>query len=76
MLGKDLGNGTPGNVSTEVVYNVEDNSTNPTREYRFIVDVALHPGHQMFNVCWSRHFCRTLEVLGILPQILEPIGIR
>jgi hypothetical protein len=46
--------------------------TNPARENRFIVNVALDPGHQVFDICWCWHFRGTLVVLGILPEVLEP----
>lgn len=75
MLGKDLGNGTPANVSKEQSINLEE-LTDPAGENRFIVYVALNPGHQMFDVCRSGHFRGALEILGILPEVLEPMYVR
>jgi len=46
---------------------------NSTWEYSFIVNVALNPGHQMFNVRGSRHLCGTFVVLSVLPEVLELI---
>ena len=41
--------------------------TNSAWKHLFIVDIALHPRHQMLNVLWRRHLCRLLEVLIVLP---------
>lgn len=45
--------------------------TKPAGERLFIVDIALHPRHQMFDVLGCRHFRGSLEVLGVLPEIFE-----
>lgn len=39
-----------------------------------VVNVALNPSHQVLNVGWSWHLRWTLEVLRILPQVLELVG--
>lgn len=48
-----------------------DEHTNSAREHLLIVYIALHPRHQMLNVLRCRHLCWLLEVLVVLPQILE-----
>lgn len=37
----------------------------------FIVDVVLHPGHEMFDVfrCWKP--CRVFVLFVVLPKIFE-----
>lgn len=37
-----------------------------------VVDAALDPRHELFDVGWRRHLGGPLEVLVVLPQILEP----
>lgn len=45
--------------------------TNTARESLFVVDIALYPGHQVFNVLRGRHFCWPLEVFCVLPKVLK-----
>lgn len=42
-------------------------------EVGLLVNLALHPAHQVLDVgrCW--HLCRALKVLIVLPQVLEPV---
>lgn len=42
-------------------------------EHGLVVDVGLHPCHEVFNVLRSGHLGRLLERLRVLPEILEPI---
>jgi hypothetical protein len=49
--------------------------TNTAREGLFIVDIALDPSHQMFDVLRRGHFRWTLEVFGVLPEIFESEAI-
>ena len=48
-------------------------STDSAGEYGLVVNIALDPAHQMFDVCRCRHLCRALEVLRILPEVFELI---
>lgn len=36
-----------------------------------VVDIALYPGHELFNVGWCGHLGGPFEVLVILPEILK-----
>ncbi len=47
--------------------------TNAAGEHRFVVDIALNPCHEMLDIFGCRHLSRTLVILRVLPQILEPI---
>src|SRR3569833_206917 len=38
----------------------------------FVVDIALHPGHQLLDVSRRRHLGGLLVVLVVLPEVLEP----
>ena len=51
---------------------ISKNPTNSTGKNSFIVDIALHPSHQLLDVGRCSHLGWTLVVLIILPQILEP----
>ena len=53
---------------------VTDSFTIRAWEDGLVVNVALNPSHQVLNVGWSWHLRWTLEVLRILPQILELVG--
>lgn len=46
--------------------------TDFARKHLLVVDVALDPSHEMFNVFRRRHLCRLLKFVGVLPEILEP----
>lgn len=46
--------------------------TDATGEHLLIVDIALYPSHEVLNVFGSRHLGWPLEVLGVLPEVLEP----
>ena len=46
--------------------------TDLARKHLFIVDVALNPAHQMFDIIRGGHFRRTFVILRVLPEILEP----
>ena len=70
MLEKVFGNCTPMEVRISSVA-LHTQHTNSAWEHSFIVDVALNPGHQMFNVSWSWHLRGTFVVFGILPEVLE-----
>ena len=39
-----------------------------------VVDVALDPGHELLDVGGRGHLGRALEVLVVLPQVLELVG--
>lgn len=43
------------------------------RQNLFVVDVCLHPRHELFDVCWGGHLGRSFVVLIILPEVLEPV---
>ena len=53
---------------------VRDSLTIRAWEDGFVVNVALNPSHQVLDVGWSWHLRWTLEVLRILPQVLELVG--
>lgn len=46
----------------------------PAREHRFVVDITLDPCHQMLDIFRCRHLGRSLEILGVLPEIFEFIS--
>lgn len=45
--------------------------TDPAGKHLLVVDIVLDPTHEVFDVLGRRHFGGFLEVLGILPEILE-----
>lgn len=47
--------------------------TYPAREHRFVIDITLDPCHQMLDIFRCRHLGRSLEIIGVLPEIFEPI---
>lgn len=47
--------------------------TYATREDGLIIDIALNPAHQVFDVGWCWHLGWSLVILGILPEILKPV---
>jgi len=47
--------------------------TYPTRELLLVVDVVLTPCHKVLDVFWRRHLGGPLEVLRVLPQVLESV---
>lgn len=49
--------------------------TDPAGKHLFVVDIALHPTHQVFNVSRRGHFGRSSVMFRILPQVLEPIVV-
>ena len=70
--GNVLGKGAPEATSTAgYAIGCLKDRTNSAWEHRLVVDIALDPCHKVFNVLWSRHLCWPLEVLRVLPQILE-----
>jgi hypothetical protein len=48
--------------------------TYSARKHSLIVNIALDPTHQVFDVCRSGHFRGTFEVLRILPEVFELVG--
>lgn len=46
--------------------------TNSTGKNSLVVNVALHPGHQLLDVGRGSHLGWTLVVFAILPQVLKP----
>lgn len=49
--------------------------TDAAGKHLLVVDIALHPGHQMLDIFRCRHLGWSLEVLRILPEVLEPAQI-
>jgi hypothetical protein len=45
---------------------------NTTRHDGLVVDTALNPGHELFNVGWCSHLGGPFEILVVLPEILKP----
>jgi hypothetical protein len=45
--------------------------TYPAGKHLLVIDVALNPCHEMFNVLGSWHLRGTLVVLAVLPQIFK-----
>lgn len=43
------------------------------RQHRLVVDVALHPAHQLLDVGRRRHLRRPLVRLAVLPEVFEPV---
>ena len=71
--GNVLGNETPGTMlDGPQRVPCSASLTNLAWELGLLVNDALHPAHQVLNVGRGRHLGRTLEILGILPQVLEP----
>jgi hypothetical protein len=46
--------------------------TDATGKHLLIVDIALYPTHEVLNVFGGRHLGWPLEVLRVLPKVLEP----
>lgn len=46
--------------------------TDSAREHLLVVDVGLTPCHEVLDVLWRGHLGWSLEVLGVLPEVLEP----
>lgn len=40
-------------------------------EHLFIVDIGLHPSHQVLDILGCGHLGRSLVVLTVLPQVLK-----
>ena len=51
-------------------------NTDTAGEHLLIVDIRLHPRHQVFNILGCGHLSRSLVVLAVLPQVLEPGGCQ
>lgn len=47
--------------------------TDTARKHLLVIDVALDPGHQVFDVLGSGHFGWPFVFLRILPEILKPV---
>jgi hypothetical protein len=45
--------------------------TDSRGKHSLVIDVALHPGHQMLDILGRRHLCRPLVLSAVLPEILE-----
>jgi hypothetical protein len=58
-------------VSNAQFQGLGKSSTNSAREDSLVVNVALNPAHQMFDICRSRHLRWAFKVLRILPQVLK-----
>ena len=71
MLENVFGNGTPAYHEQLEIWRRQENCTNSAGEDSLIVNIALNPTHQMFDVCWSGHLGWAFVVLGILPQVLK-----
>ena len=64
MLGKDLGKGTPGDVSKgHMCGRRGSHYTNSAGKDSFVVNIALNPSHKVLDVCWCGHLCGPFEVL-------------
>lgn len=50
--------------------------TNPAGHDSLVIDAALDPSHELLDVCRCWHLGRALEVLVVLPEILEPVPNR
>jgi hypothetical protein len=69
-----LGKGTPGeNISggSNQEMDCGDKHTDSTGEHLLVVDVALHPGHEVFDVFRGGHFSWAFVVFRVLPEVLE-----
>jgi hypothetical protein len=44
-------------------------------EHGFVVDVGLHPGHQVFDVLGRGHLGGLFEGFGVLPEVFESGGV-
>lgn len=54
----------------------EERATYSGREYLLVVNVVLHPGHEVLNVFRSRHLCRSFVLVLVLPEVFEPTPVR
>jgi len=50
---------------------LREGDTNSAWKYLLVVDIALNPCHEMFNVLWSWHLGGSLVVLIVLPEVFE-----
>ena len=48
--------------------------TDSAGEHLFIIDVALHPAHQVLNIFRGGHLGGPLVILRVLPEVFEPIS--
>lgn len=46
--------------------------TDSAGKHGLVVDIALHPSHEMLNVLRSGHFRGSFVVFGILPKVFKP----
>lgn len=60
-------------LATRLVSIWQDGRTDSAGEDLFIVDIALHPTHQMLHVGRRRHLGRSLVMFRILPEVFEPV---
>jgi hypothetical protein len=59
-------------VSDEGGKGLGERHADPAWEHLLVVDVGLHPRHEVFDVLGRRHLGGLLVVFTILPEILEP----
>ena len=45
--------------------------TDPVGKHLLVVDVALHPTHQMVDIVWRGHLGGPFELLAVLPKVFE-----
>lgn len=46
-------------------------STDPAWKHLLVVDIALHPTHEMLNIFWCWHLGWSLVILRVLPEVFE-----
>ena len=49
--------------------------TDPAGKHLFVVDIALHPTHQVLNVSRRGHLGWSSVMFRILPEVLEPVFV-
>ena len=48
--------------------------TDSAGEHLFIIDVALHPAHQVLNIFRGGHLGGPLVILRVLPEVFESVS--
>lgn len=61
----------PGFSRWEERFKDMDELTDSAREHGFVVNVALHPAHEVLNVFWRRHLGGPFVVFRVLPEVFK-----
>ena len=50
---------------------LREGHADPRGKHGFVVDIGLHPGHEVFDVFRRRHLCRLFVFFAVLPKVLK-----